>query len=167
MQRQEGKSRCCEMDFCPPVLRCPRLDPSSLFNNVPCVFFVAMSPPGASALLLKDENPKKNSETNCYPSHTKDRRKIINEWSVNLKIVLPVKLFENNNLAAFFLFIFLWVPLVLPGEQYICYLFISLLVPQFSASFSPVDFSVLYYSFLSFKIGRSGYVCTQSWFTWL
>ena len=106
MQRQEGKSRCCEMDFCPPVLRCPRLDPSSLFNKVPCLFCLAMSPPGASALLLKDQNPTKNSETNCYPSHTKDMRNIINEWSVNLKIVLPVKLFENNNLAAFFLFIF-------------------------------------------------------------
>ena len=84
-----------------------------------------------------------------------------------LKIVLPVKLSENNNLAAFFLFIFLWVPLALSGDQYICYLVISLLVPQFSASFSPVDFSVLYYSFLSFKTWRSGYVCAQSWFTWL
>ena len=60
MHRQEGKSRRCEMDFCPPVLRCLKLDPSSLFNKVPCLYLLAMSPPGASALLLKDKNPTKN-----------------------------------------------------------------------------------------------------------
>ena len=70
------------MDFCPPVLRCPRLDPSSLFSKVPCPYLLARSPPGASALLLKDQNPTKSSKTNCYLSHTKEVRNIINEWSV-------------------------------------------------------------------------------------
>ena len=43
--------------------------------------------------------------------------------------------------------------LVFLCDQYICYLGISLVFPQLSALFSPVVFSVLYYSFLSFKIG--------------
>ena len=48
----------------------------------------------------------------------------------------------------------MWVTLVFSGDQYICYLGISLVIPQFSSSFRPVDFSVLCYSFLSFKIGK-------------
>ena len=69
-----------------------------------------------------------------------------------LKRVLPVKLFENDNLAAFFCFYFLWVTLVFSGDQYLCYLGISLVFPQVPESFRPVDFSVLCYSFLSLKI---------------
>ena len=38
-------------------------------------------------------------------------------------------------------------------DQYIFYLGISLVFLQLPAPFSPVGFSVLYYSFLSFKIG--------------
>lgn len=62
--------------------------------------------------------------------------------------------YQLNCLKTTILLHSLWVTLVFSGDQYICYLGISLVLPQFPASFSPVDFSVLCYSFLGFKIGK-------------
>jgi hypothetical protein len=38
-----------------------------------------MSPPGASVLLLKEQNPRNGSEASFTSSHTKEVRNMINE----------------------------------------------------------------------------------------
>ena len=81
--------------------------------------------------------------------------------SVIMIIILMISLkqfHQLNCLKMIILLNFLCVTLVFSGDQYICYLGISLVLPQFPASFSPVNFSVLYYSFLSFKIGRREWI---------
>ena len=91
--------------------------------------------------------------------------------SVTMIIIRMISLkefYQLNCLNTTILLHSLQVTFVFPGDQYICYLGISLVLPQFPASFSPVDSPVFATVFLALKKGyESGYTCIYSWFTLL
>ena len=81
--------------------------------------------------------------------------RVVNKSVSVIMIIIMISLkefYQLNCLKMTILLHSLWVSLVFSGDQYICYLGISLVSPQFPASLSPVDFSVLCYCFLGFKI---------------